>query len=150
MVLSGALPPDPRGFSLWGFRKRVMLGTMARYRKRVMHMASPLPLTSVPALGSLPSVALSSDTVKSKEMLPWPVASFKRFTGRLLWPCLAGDYDPVGRGKRLYAWLKYFGQYWLILPVCGWLKSPDANSDECPNSAQFLQESLFDAPAVRG
>ena len=70
---------------------------------RVMHMASPLPLTPVPALRSLPSVALSSDTVKSSCMILFWLAVFKRPAGRLLWPGLAGNYGPAGRGNRLYA-----------------------------------------------
>jgi hypothetical protein len=46
--------------------------------KRVMLSASPFPLTSVPALRSHLCVALSSDTVKSKKMIPSQVDYFKR------------------------------------------------------------------------
>ena len=66
-------------------------------------LASPFPLTSVPALRSHLCVALSSDTVKSETMIPSRAEYFKQPAGRLLWPGLAGNYDPAGRGKRLYA-----------------------------------------------
>jgi len=40
-------------------------------------------------------------------MIPFWLAVFKRPAGRLLWPGLAGNYGPAGRGKRLYASEKY-------------------------------------------
>ena len=36
-------------------------------------------------------------------MIPFWLVVFKRPAGRLLWPGLAGNYGPAGRGKRLYA-----------------------------------------------
>ena len=82
-----------------------------------MRMASPLPLTPVPALRSLPSVALSSDTVKSNCMIPFWLVVFKRPAGRLLWPGLAGNYGPAGRGKRLYADVRIFDPVQRKVPV---------------------------------
>jgi len=49
----GGQPPDPRGLSLWGPEKRSKMGKGKR-------SASPSSPDSPPALGSLPSVALSS------------------------------------------------------------------------------------------
>lgn len=66
-------------------------------------MAPLFPLTSMPALRSHLCVALSSDTVKSILMIPFRTTIIKRPAGRQLWPELAGNYGPAGRGKRLYA-----------------------------------------------
>ena len=54
--------------------------------KKRMHLASPFPLTPVPALRSLLSVVLSSDTVKSMFMIPLRNVNFKPPAGRQLWP----------------------------------------------------------------
>ena len=70
-----------------GFPERVMQRcAWALDRKRVMLLASPFPLTSVPALRSHLCVALSSDTVKSILMIPRIPLNFKLL--------LSGNYGP--------------------------------------------------------
>jgi transposase len=52
-ITSGGQPPDPRGLPLWGPEKR-------GNREKGEHFAPPSSPDATPALGSLPSVALSS------------------------------------------------------------------------------------------
>lgn len=88
-----------------GFPERVTLWcTWALEQKRVMLLASPFPLTSVPALRSHLCVALSSDTVKSKIMIPFWLVIFKRLAGRLLWPGLAGENGYMHFSAPSFGW----------------------------------------------
>jgi hypothetical protein len=57
-LIPGGQPPDPRGLSLWGPEKRSKMGKGKR-------SASPSSPDVPPALGSLPSVALSSGEISS-------------------------------------------------------------------------------------
>jgi hypothetical protein len=87
-LMPGGQPPDPRGLSLWGPGKR----SKTTKGKR---SASPSSPDVPPALGSLPSVALSSAPALSRWQNP------ARLSRRLLMPVgrpPGGDRGPTWHG----------------------------------------------------